>query len=334
MLKKPPPPTAPPTRPVFHRPPSPPPASQSSDALEILLTEHLGFPPMDYVVETVDMVNEITFAGVNAFADYVDDLGFGDEETEKIVGATETLFDSNVDRAFDAYELYMLDKVLKFPAGLPVKLTHYQDLDLNVTESDEAACTNEIEELEGAVAAAREANRMLEERIEQGDRERPELVRVAEAARRIEEVTGKHADATSNLKSILPTLETTHALTESLRTRTARADLGDLVAARHEASGVPYVESVVAAAIERLGQRAAASRAINAAQQPPRTPRTPRTPRARANAAKDGKDARMGEHDAEWKEAMDVGTIGDFQAWEDTVPNLVPPTSIPEASHE
>ncbi|SCU82151.1 LAFA_0C09384g1_1 [Lachancea sp. 'fantastica'] len=103
----------------------------------LLLTEHLGYPPISLVDDIINAVNELMYKCTQAMEKYLlerSSVG-GHDYTEEIrvgIAKVETLWEHSVDRSFDKLELYILRNVLQIPQALiengSFRLRHHDSL--------------------------------------------------------------------------------------------------------------------------------------------------------------------------------------------------------------
>ncbi|SCU80078.1 LAME_0B01530g1_1 [Lachancea meyersii CBS 8951] len=103
----------------------------------LLLTEHLGYPPISLVDDIINAVNELMYKCTQAMEKYLLERNFigGRDYTGEIqvgIAKLETLWEHSVDRSFDKLELYILRNVLQIPQELmengSFRLRHHESL--------------------------------------------------------------------------------------------------------------------------------------------------------------------------------------------------------------
>ena len=89
-----------------------------------LIVEHLGFAPIHFVDDVLNIVNQNLYKALTRFEHQVEnELGIA--ETEKRMQHVETLFERAIDSKFDRFELYVLNNILTIPNHKQVILPHY-----------------------------------------------------------------------------------------------------------------------------------------------------------------------------------------------------------------
>lgn len=130
---------------------------------QTILPDILGFAPQLLVDDLLDVGYDAVAKATGAFEAYLDENwlpGRSVEDQEAAFAglvAFQTLLQSHLDKAFDAFELWSLKNVfaLPDPKELPLVLPHQKGLDLTVTEEEENALEREIEDLRRQVDAVR-----------------------------------------------------------------------------------------------------------------------------------------------------------------------------------
>ncbi|SCU84551.1 LANO_0C01684g1_1 [Lachancea nothofagi CBS 11611] len=89
----------------------------------LLLTEHLGYPPISLIDDIINAVNELMYKCTQAMEKYLLERQSiaGKDYTDEIkvgIAKLETLWENSVDRSFDKLELYILRNVLQIPQEL------------------------------------------------------------------------------------------------------------------------------------------------------------------------------------------------------------------------
>ncbi|CEP64844.1 MIND complex subunit MTW1 LALA0_S14e00562g [Lachancea lanzarotensis] len=144
----------------------------------LLLTEHLGYPPISLVDDIINAVNELMYKCTQAMEKYLLERNFvgGHDYTEEIrvgIAKVETLWEHSVDRSFDKLELYILRNVLQIPQSLiengSFRLRHHDSLVLQSTS--ESAEENEM------VASVENKLQELRSKLQQHKQLRDELHR-------------------------------------------------------------------------------------------------------------------------------------------------------------
>ncbi|KIV99723.1 uncharacterized protein PV09_08653 [Verruconis gallopava] len=200
-----------------------------------LLTEHLRFTPLTLLDDIINTVNEVVTRAVDAaesglLATDPANLGFDKlyaqsnripdtddrgapvypearPEIEEGLHKLETLLESNVDRNFDKFEIYILRGVLNVPEELVpwVRLGHYEGIKLRTKSSQEKAVTaEEVQEMQQKLRQTKKLNRMLEANVRRNDAALKQLKALFEPAsaemKREQQSPGKH-DATSTVEN-------------------------------------------------------------------------------------------------------------------------------------
>ena len=113
----------------------------------LLLTEHLGYPPISLIDDIINAVNELMYKCTQAMEKYLLErhvLNGKDYQEEIKVGIAklETLWENSVDRSFDKLELYILRNVLQIPQELiengSFRLRHHDSLSLEDSDHEQA----------------------------------------------------------------------------------------------------------------------------------------------------------------------------------------------------
>ncbi|KAJ3176493.1 hypothetical protein HDU87_005187 [Geranomyces variabilis] len=148
-------------------PPPPPqpalPTSQTSRNASLeLITEQLGWAPVSYIDDIINALNDLAYKGISSFEQWLRAYGLEEEETEKGLAATETLFENSIDKYFDKFELLVLQSIFVVPTNLPIRLPHHEELDFSVSAVDEAQADEEIAGLRKAIASAQYLARKLQ----------------------------------------------------------------------------------------------------------------------------------------------------------------------------
>ncbi|KAL1967448.1 hypothetical protein VTN77DRAFT_3233 [Rasamsonia byssochlamydoides] len=136
-----------------------------NDATTALLTEHFSYTPLSLIDDIINSINNLIYQAISSLEAGLlstppERLGFkqsnngstipdtdGDGnveypeaklEIENGLHQLETLFEANVDKAFDKFEIYVLRNILTVPEDLLnyVRLGHYEGLSFSNQESD------------------------------------------------------------------------------------------------------------------------------------------------------------------------------------------------------
>ncbi|KAG8993248.1 hypothetical protein FRB90_000741 [Tulasnella sp. 427] len=128
---------------------------------QTILPDILGFAPQLLVDDLLDIGYDAIAKATGALEAYLENNWLPgrplEDQNEAYAGlvAFQTLLQSHLDKAFDAFELWSLKNVfaLPDPQDVPIVLPHQKGLDLTITEKEETDLTREIEELRAKVDA-------------------------------------------------------------------------------------------------------------------------------------------------------------------------------------
>lgn len=128
---------------------------------QTILPDILGFAPQLLVDDLLDIGYDAIAKATGALETYLDTNWLPgrpiEDQNEAYAGlvAFQTLLQSHLDKAFDAFELWSLKNVfaLPDPAEVPIVLPHQTGLDITATEQEENSLNKEIEELRAKVDA-------------------------------------------------------------------------------------------------------------------------------------------------------------------------------------
>ncbi|KAI9091113.1 Mis12 protein-domain-containing protein [Phlyctochytrium arcticum] len=176
-------PTAEPPKPVL------PDSQTARDASLELVTEQLGWAPVSFVDDVVNAMNDLAYKGISSFEQWLEEYGLDEEEAEKGLAATETLFESNIDRQFDKFELFVLQSIFVVPVNLPIRLPHHEDVDYSVTDENEEQVDAELEELQRRLKATSYVNAQLSRALEHTEKDCEDLEQVRTHLSAISSVT-------------------------------------------------------------------------------------------------------------------------------------------------
>jgi hypothetical protein len=129
-----------------------------------LMVEHLGFAPVQFVDQVLNMVNETMYKSMTRFERIVETQA-GIQETERVLlidkgmQAIETLFEKSIDNKFDRFEIYVLKNIFDFHQENQVVLPHYKGLDINITTHEEAELDKELDLLRVKLVAVSKINK-------------------------------------------------------------------------------------------------------------------------------------------------------------------------------
>lgn len=131
----------------------------SFSAQEVLITEHLTFPPLSLIDDIINTANALLYKSVSAMETLFRSLPpevLPEEEVESGIHKFETLLESAVDRNFDAFELFVLRNVVTVPPELVgwLRLAHHDGIDLTTAAVGPGAEGAE-EELDDELARVR-----------------------------------------------------------------------------------------------------------------------------------------------------------------------------------
>ncbi|TPX71907.1 hypothetical protein SpCBS45565_g00966 [Spizellomyces sp. 'palustris'] len=287
-------------------PPPPPqpilPASQAArDASLELVTEQLGWAPVSYVDDIINSMNDLAYKGISSFETWLEEYGLDEEESEKGLAATETLFENNIDKQFDKFELFVLQSIFVVPTNLPIKLPHYEEVEFGVSAADEANADMELEEVRRRIVAARYLEQRLKVELESTETRRLALERMKRDVDHLAALKDDKVPLSETYTTLLATLRNTRTLSETLRKRSQNLSIQTLIAPSPD--DAENVQSVIAAAMDRRRRK---------------QEELARTPSRRRRSAGGGqvRSAREGaEYAIEYRERIGVGSATDVQAW-------------------
>lgn len=132
-----------------------------SSVQQTLLPDILGFSPQLVVDDLLDIGYDAIGKATEALEAYLHEHwlpGKSNEEHDQAdagLVAFQTLLQSHLDKAFDAFEMWSLKNVfaLPDPTQVPLVLPHQKGLNLAVTEQEENTLNNEIDELRRKIDA-------------------------------------------------------------------------------------------------------------------------------------------------------------------------------------
>lgn len=124
------------------------------------VTELLGFAPIHFIDETLNIANQSIYKSIAKFETKVEEFGGQNEKVNEYsssqgIAQVETLLEKSIDSKFDRFELYCLKNIFSFPKDLNVVLPHYQvplyifiqGYDMNVTMEEEEQLDLKIDQL-------------------------------------------------------------------------------------------------------------------------------------------------------------------------------------------
>ena len=117
-----------------------------------LITEHLGFSPVQFVDKVIEKVNFIMYKSLEKLERQLQSELLSCECSKvqllmQGMSCIETLFENSVDKRFDRFELFCLSNIFCIPPGLPVLLDRYKGLNFDVTLHDETCLDKEMEQI-------------------------------------------------------------------------------------------------------------------------------------------------------------------------------------------
>ncbi|SCU91047.1 LADA_0F07800g1_1 [Lachancea dasiensis] len=139
----------------------------------LLLTEHLGYPPISLIDDIINAVNELMYKCTQAMEKYLLERHeiAGKDYTDEIkvgIAKLETLWEHSIDRSFDKLELYVLRNVLHIPQELiesgSFRLRHHDSLVLKDPAQEEhlvGQLENKIERLREQLLLSSELRRQI-----------------------------------------------------------------------------------------------------------------------------------------------------------------------------
>ncbi|KAJ3034556.1 hypothetical protein HK097_004471, partial [Rhizophlyctis rosea] len=221
-----------------------------------LLTEHLGFPPMQYVDDVINAVNDNAYRGIAACEKFVlDVIKLDEEEAEKGLAATETLFENNIDKQFDRFELYFFQNILKIPENLPLTLPHHETTDAAVTTEEEAAVDAELTELRQRLRAAKYFQSVVRNQTQELRKQKPSLEKLKFETERLLTIAGDQAGEplTQTFHQILQTLSETQTLRTQIHGQTSQLSFSKILNRKrkeHSTNGEEGLQSKIVKALE------------------------------------------------------------------------------------
>ncbi|KAI8842986.1 Mis12 protein-domain-containing protein [Chytridium lagenaria] len=112
-----------------------------------LVVEHFGFPPIEFIDDVINAVNDLMYQAMEEFQSFVDGEMEDTVEVEKGMAALETLLESAIDKNFDKFELYALQNIFSLPRNVGVVLPQYRDVDPEASEELDRELDEQIERL-------------------------------------------------------------------------------------------------------------------------------------------------------------------------------------------
>ncbi|CAI5759008.1 unnamed protein product [Candida verbasci] len=103
-----------------------------------ILTEHLGFSPVDLIDEVINSVNQIMYNGTEEVERHlISKFPQNQKEIKDGIFRLEEIMESEIDFNFDKFELYVLRNIFNIPKDLVeegwIKLKHHQGIEFNET---------------------------------------------------------------------------------------------------------------------------------------------------------------------------------------------------------
>lgn len=134
---------------------------ESNYHLNLLLTEHFGYPPLALIDDIINAVNELLYKCTQGMETYLNDLRHNKDKNLRIdvapkeigVGTAklETLLESQVDKNFDKFELYALRNIFTVPQELVdegwIRLKHHEGIDFHQPREKKIQNDQKISEL-------------------------------------------------------------------------------------------------------------------------------------------------------------------------------------------
>ncbi|KAK9458996.1 Mis12 protein-domain-containing protein [Lipomyces oligophaga] len=108
-----------------------------------LLTEHLEYPPIAFIDDVINAVNNILYKCTSAIESFLQNTppcnNISADEIELGTAQLETLLEGAVDRNFDRFELYVLRNILSVPDDVAdgwVRLSHHKNIDFSYSHDN------------------------------------------------------------------------------------------------------------------------------------------------------------------------------------------------------
>ncbi|KAJ3189421.1 hypothetical protein HDU85_003051 [Gaertneriomyces sp. JEL0708] len=256
VLRMPPPPTADPA------PIAPPtlilPTTQADrDACTELVTEQLGWTPMSYVDDIINSMSELLYQGIASFEEWLDDYNLKEDELDKGLAATETLFAGKIDKQFDKFELFVLQSIFSVPVNLPIKLPHYEGLDFSVSSADEEAADAELEKLRKQLVQTTVLQNRLKDQWAAIEIRKCALRKLRQEALDLAAIKSQHdIDLTDTVSSLSTVIRNMHDLKSDLNSRIESPAFALITSQPSpETAEMENMKSAIAAALERAERR-------------------------------------------------------------------------------
>ncbi|KAJ3138039.1 hypothetical protein HDU90_001515 [Geranomyces variabilis] len=299
-------------------PPTPPPpalpTSQTSRNASLeLITEQLGWAPVSYVDDIINALNDLAYKGISSFEQWLRAYGLEEEETEKGLAATETLFENSIDKYFDKFELLVLQSIFVVPTNLPIRLPHHEELDFSVTAADEAEADEEIVELRKAIASAQYLARKLrdeeaatQKRIDALQQMRTEIESLASLSR-----TLPAQPLSLTIPTLLETVTQTRQLAAEVHARSHNVSFQELIM-RHEDENEDLRDAIAAAIDRRRQKQEESARSAAVVGTPSRNQRRRRSSLGvQVRSGREGLECAMEYRD----KITGIGAAEDIRAW-------------------
>ncbi len=192
--------------------------TMSPSIQDVILTEHLNFPPLSLIDDIINTANALLYKSVSAVEQMFHSLPTSvvpNDEMEAGIHKFETLLESAIDRNFDAMELYVLRNVFNIPQDTLgwVRLKHHQGLDFVTDDSIEIE--EELGRLQRALSSSSRIHTII-------DRERQTNEQMLSLLSTCVQKTG-FLDSEAQSHGVAPTRETAEFLEHQIN------DLQDLL---------------------------------------------------------------------------------------------------------
>ncbi|KAI8899874.1 Mis12 protein-domain-containing protein [Globomyces pollinis-pini] len=151
--------------------------------------EHLGFAPMQFIDQTIDITNKSLYKSMRYFETLIQDE-MGVQQTEEGMQAIETLFEQAIDSKLDRFEVYCLKNIFSLPPNKTVILPHYQGLNFNLSNQEQKQLNEGLDDLRLKMLIERykkskmlSIKEQLDKKIEQIQTVQKNLVRLENTAK-------------------------------------------------------------------------------------------------------------------------------------------------------
>ncbi|GJJ68156.1 kinetochore protein Mis12/MTW1 [Entomortierella parvispora] len=206
---------------------------------EQLLMEHFGFQPLSFIDDVINSVNNMIYQASMALQEFVEvqmdeittraeangqlDSNFDVKtESEQCMHKFETLLESSVDKNFDRFELYALNRLFGVGENVDIVLPHYEALDFDIGVEKEQALDEELEILRRRVIATKALNYRLRKELEIEENRRRQLNKCREQIQFLREAAKEYSDVLPFPQTMIfvrDSLETLHRRFQSLHER-------------------------------------------------------------------------------------------------------------------